>query len=230
MSYVPDYTAFKAVSEKVSFILGQMPDGDPNKPYDQDFEIDFNPENPKADKAVSKVVKILYKNMIDWEPMDKGKYKMLIKEPTNNALSQIFNILDNKVISGMGWSLGESLDETMAYKKAQKFTKKLNDDALLKDLIYVANKIHDKMGTDDDVQEWLKTVITYGNEHPQQWRESLDEAAPKMTVHPDASLVSQMISNLGAMGRRATGSNVKKDITKALKVLQNLRSSIQVGR
>tara|TARA_Y100000310_G_scaffold214135_1_gene215113 strand:- start:364 stop:597 length:234 start_codon:yes stop_codon:yes gene_type:complete len=53
---------------------------------------------------------------------------------------------------------------------------------------------------------------------------------PKMSVDPDAEYVSDVISRLGAIGRRATGSNVKRDVTKALKVLQNLRSSIQVGR
>jgi hypothetical protein len=227
MSYVPDYTAFKAVSEKVSFILGQMPDGDPNKPYDKDFEIEFNPKNPKTDKAISKVVKILYKHMIDYEPMDGGKYKMLIQEPTNNALSQIFDILDNKVIMGMGWSLGESLDETMAYKKAQKFTKKLNDDALLKDLIYVANKIHDKMGTTNDVNDWLLQVITYGNKHPQMWKESLDEAAPKMTHHADVGFVADLISRLGGIGRRHTGAAIAKNTKKAIKALQDLKDSIK---
>jgi len=60
--------------------------------------------------------------------------------------------------------------------------------------------------------------------------EDLDEAAPKMAVDPNAEYVSSVISRLGVIGRRATGSNVKKDIKKALKVLQNLRSSIQVGR
>ena len=53
---------------------------------------------------------------------------------------------------------------------------------------------------------------------------------PKMVVDPDAEYVSDVISRLGVIGRRATGPNVKKDITKALKALQNLRSSIQVGR
>ena len=57
-----------------------------------------------------------------------------------------------------------------------------------------------------------------------------NEAAPKMAVDPNAEYVSSVISRLGVIGRRATGSNVKKDIKKALKVLQNLRSSIQVGR
>jgi hypothetical protein len=228
MSYIPDYTGFKAVTEKISFILGQMPDGDPDKPYDKDFEIELNPKSSKAKKAEASIIKIIRKRRMQWSRI--GQDKMLIKEPTANALEDIFNILDNKVISGMGWAMDESVDETMAYKKAQKFTKKLNDDALLKDLIYVANKIHDKMGTNDDVQEWLKTVITYGNNHPQQWHESLDEAAPKMTVDPDAEYVSSVISRLGVIGRNATGPNVKKAITKALKTLQNLRSSIQVGR
>jgi hypothetical protein len=49
-------------------------------------------------------------------------------------------------------------------------------------------------------------------------------------VDKDAQAVSDIISTLGAIGRRATGSNVKKDLTKALKALQSLRSSIQVGR
>jgi len=153
-----------------------------------------------------------------WDDLDRDKQSEVVDAVEGNyPLSKIKRVK-------------ESVNEAMAYKKAQKFTKKLNDNALLKDLIYVANKIHDKMGTNDDVQEWLKTVITYGNEHPQQWSESLDEAAPKMTVDPDAEYVSDVISRLGVIGRNATGSNVQKDITKALKVLQNLRSSIQVGR
>ena len=226
-----------------------------------------------------------------WDDLDKDKQTEVVDAIEGNfPLSKIKRVK-------------ESVDEAMAYKKAQKFTKKLNNDALLKDLIYVANKIHDKMGTNDDVQEWLKTVITYGNEHPQQWsesldeamktiivpandvddmnaeadyfqsflkkggvtaeveagvgeleikvpsnaykkavktieaagyqigwNESLDEAAPKMAVDPDAEYVSDVISRLGVIGRSATGSNVQKDITKALKALQNLRSSIQVGR
>ena len=64
-----------------------------------------------------------------------------------------------------------------------------------------------------------------------EWQENnLNEAAPKMTVDKDAQYVSDVISRLGVIGRNATGSNVKRDVTKALKVLQNLRSSIQVGR
>jgi len=58
----------------------------------------------------------------------------------------------------------------------------------------------------------------------------VDEASPKMKVDKDASSVGDMISMLGAIGRRASGSNVKKELVKAIKVLQSLRSSIQVGR
>ena len=62
MSYIPDYTGFKAVNEKISFILGAWPDGDPDKPYDRNFEIEFNPKSSKADKAVKNIEKILKKN------------------------------------------------------------------------------------------------------------------------------------------------------------------------
>ena len=60
--------------------------------------------------------------------------------------------------------------------------------------------------------------------------EDLDEAAPKMAVDPNAEYVSSVIVRLWGMERRVTGSNVKRDIKKAIKALQNLRSSIQVGR
>ena len=53
---------------------------------------------------------------------------------------------------------------------------------------------------------------------------------PKMSIDPDAKYVTEVIVRLWGMERRVTGSNVKKDIKKAIKALQNLRSSIQVGR
>jgi len=92
----------KYLTEKISFILGPMPDGDPDKPYDRDFEIELNPANPKAKKAEASIIKIIRKRRMKW--LRTGEDKMLIKEPTNNDLSQIFDILDNKVISGMGWA------------------------------------------------------------------------------------------------------------------------------
>jgi len=64
----------------------------------------------------------------------------------------------------------------------------------------------------------------------EEMKESVNEAAPKMNVDPNAEYVTGVISRLGVIGRNATGPNVKKDITKALKALQSLRSSIQVGR
>jgi len=53
---------------------------------------------------------------------------------------------------------------------------------------------------------------------------------PKIAVDPNAEYVSSVIVRLWGMERNVTGSNVKKDIKKAIKALQNLRSSIQVGR
>jgi hypothetical protein len=126
------------------------------------------------------------------------------------------------------YGLKESLNEkVMGYKQAYAFTKKLNDDALLQDLIYVADKIHDKMGTDDIVNQWLLKVITYGNKHKDMWTEALDEAAPKMTHHADVDVVAELITGLGSLGRRHTGSGITKDVTKAIKVLQSLRDNIK---
>ncbi len=76
-----------------------------------------------------------------------------------------------KILKKRGVKVDESVNEAMAFKKAYKLTKKLNDDALLKDLLYAANKIHDKMGTSDEVNDWLTQVITYGDKHPQMWKE-----------------------------------------------------------
>ena len=64
----------------------------------------------------------------------------------------------------------------------------------------------------------------------EEMKESLDEAAPKMNVDPNAEYVTGVIVRLWGMERNVTGPNVKKDIKKAIKALQNLRSSIQVGR
>mgnify|MGYP003629547967 FL=1 len=75
------------------------------------------------------------------------------------------------------------------------------------------------------IKEWQDKNLT-----EKTLDDSIKEAAPKMKVDPDAEYVSDVISRLGVIGRNATGPNVKKAITKALKVLQNLRSSIQVGR
>ena len=88
------------------------------------------------------------------------------------SLSRIYHELQfQKNAKKYQKQLGESVNEAMAFKKAYKLTKKLNDDALLKDLIYVANKIHDKMGTSDEVNDWLKQVITYGNKQTNMWKE-----------------------------------------------------------
>ena len=64
----------------------------------------------------------------------------------------------------------------------------------------------------------------------EEMKESLDEAAPKMNVDPNAEYVTGVIVRLWGMERNVTAPNVKKDIKKAIKALQNLRSSIQVGR
>ena len=226
MSYIPDYTDFKVINEKISFILGAWPDGDPDKPYDRNFEIEFDPKSSKADKAVQNIEKILKKNKIKWSPHDGMEYGLLIKKPTAHVLDAIFDMLPpSGVVDAMGWTIDESLDEAMAYKKAQKFTKKLNDDHLLKDLIYVANKIHDKMGTTNDVNDWLLQVITYGNKHPQMWKESLDEAAPKMTSDPDLEVIDDMVARIGALGRKHNVAHIH--FNKAIKSLQAVRHQIR---
>ena len=65
-------------------------------------------------------------------------------------------------------------------------------------------------------------------------KEELDnvfhEASPQMKMDKDAQTVDGMLSMLVPMVRRAKGSNVKKELAKAIKVLQSLRSAIQVGR
>ena len=58
----------------------------------------------------------------------------------------------------------------------------------------------------------------------------LDEAAPKISVDPDASRVSDMIKQLGSIGSRAKGQNVQKEIKATIKKLQSLRGAIMVGR
>ena len=65
--------------------------------------------------------------------------------------------------------------KTMPYAKARKFTKKLNDDKLLQDLLAITDKIHDKMGTKDEVNDWLWQIITYGNKHPQMWMDESEK-------------------------------------------------------
>ena len=95
----------KYLTEKINFILGPWPDGDPDKPYDKDFEIVFNPKSSKADKTVSAIIKILSKNKIASEQIDKGKYMILIKKPTAHVLDAIFDILPPRgIVDAMGWS------------------------------------------------------------------------------------------------------------------------------
>ena len=214
MNNISDYSNFKETLSEVRISVNEKKDKEVTKKmWDRDWALKGT------------------KQGIEDNANKRENALLTVFQDPNDAEKWIDSKYDDLPPQASHMTVYESVNEAMAYKKAQKFTKKLNDDALLKDLIYVANKIHDKMGTNDDVQEWLKTVITYGNNHPQQWHESLDEAAPKMTVDPDAEYVSSVISRLGVIGRNAKpGSNVHKDITKALKALQNLRSSIQVGR
>ena len=99
---------------------------------------------------------------------------------------------------------------------------------LILDLTYQGSEV--RINTETDEIEVKGKDVNNFNSFKAALGESVNEAAPKMAVDPDAEYVSDVISRLGVIGRSATGSNVQKDITKALKALQNLRSSIQVGR
>ena len=105
----------------------------------------------------------------------------------------------NKSKEAINESLNESVNtsevneaKSMPYAKARKLTKKLNDDKLLQNLLAITDKIHDKMGTNDEVNDWLYQIITYGNKHPQMWMDesvNLNEAAMiKLTVEPPYTL------------------------------------------
>jgi len=106
----------RIIKEEISFILGPWPDGDPNKPFDKDFEIIFNAKNPNAGKFLKQIGKILFKNKIEVEhnnTMDaSGKYKIIIKKPTAHVLDAIFDMLPpSGVVDAMGWYLGESISK-----------------------------------------------------------------------------------------------------------------------
>jgi hypothetical protein len=58
-------------------------------------------------------------------------------------------------------------------------------------------------------------------------KESVNEAAPKMTHHADVGFVADLISRLGGIGRRHTGATIAKDTKKAIKALQSLKDSIK---
>ena len=155
MSYIPDYTGFKAVTEKISFILGQMPDGDPDKPYDKDFEIELNPKSSKAKKVEASIIKIIRKRRMKW--LRTGEYKMLIKEPTVNALEDIFNILDKQTLDSMGWYLGESVNENfeMNEKRDKKVTKKMWDKEWKNDYEKRETALLTVFKDPDDAEEWI---------------------------------------------------------------------------
>jgi len=128
--------------------------------------------------------------------------------------------------------VNEAVNEAIGYKAAQKFTKKLNDDKLLQQLIAVTDKIHDKMGTGDDVNDWLLQIITYGNKHPQLWSESLDEAVNEEDNHNNEILdtidkIHQLIGTLKKDGSPEEKRMSSKLWTLAGPLVKTLHSMVQ---
>ena len=142
----PDFLK-EPVNERIGFILGAWPDGDPHKPYDKDFEIIFNPDNPQVDVFVKRVWKILDKYNIESEHDNMthghGKYKIIIKKPTASALDDIFDMLPpSKVVDAMGWNMDDisSINEEVVMYNGEEHEVMRHVDDELGKRVYIRRK------------------------------------------------------------------------------------------
>jgi len=89
----------KLIKEEINFILGPSPGGDPDKPMEDSFYIQFkDPVN--AERIIQQVNNQLESD--GFEPIDYENIGIVFPNPTNQQMSAIIKAFDKNSISGMG--------------------------------------------------------------------------------------------------------------------------------